>query len=74
MDRAAGTRGLQRVCTLGRNSVDTNTKFSKTYTRRLKSQIISVVSQIQRFEFDCNLVMMRKVIIRTSPSLGLNPL
>ena len=41
---------------------------------RVRSQIISVVCQIQRYDFDCNLVMTRKVIIRTSPGLGLNPL
>ena len=40
---------------------------------RVKSQIISVVCQIQRFNFDYNLVMTRKVIIRTSPGLDLNP-
>jgi hypothetical protein len=33
-----------------------------------------VVCQIQRFDFDCNLVVMRKVIIRTPPGLGGNPL
>ena len=40
---------------------------------RVKSQTISVVCQIQRFNFDYNLVMTRKVIIRTSPGLDLNP-
>ena len=40
---------------------------------RVKSQIISVVCQIQRFNFEYNLVMMRKVIIRTTPGLDLNP-
>jgi hypothetical protein len=33
---------------------------------RVRSQIISVVCQIQRFDFDCNLVVSRKVI-------GINP-
>ena len=41
---------------------------------RVRSQIISVVYQIQRFYSHCNLVLTRKVIIRTSPGLGLNPL
>ena len=41
---------------------------------RVRSQIISVVCQIQRFDFDCNLVVMRKLIIRIPPGLGLNPL
>ena len=40
---------------------------------RVKSQTLSVVYQIQRFNFDYNLVMTRKVIIRTSPGLDLNP-
>ena len=40
---------------------------------RVKSQTISVVYQIQWFNFDYNLVMTRKVIIRTSPGLDLNP-
>ena len=30
---------------------------------RVRSQITSVVCQIQRFDFDCNLVVTRKVII-----------
>jgi hypothetical protein len=29
---------------------------------RVRSQIISVVCQIQRFDFDCNLVVTRKLI------------
>jgi hypothetical protein len=41
---------------------------------RVRSQITSVVCQIQRFDFDCNLVVKRKVIIRIPPGLGLNPL
>ena len=41
---------------------------------RVRSQITNVVCQIQRFDFDCNLVVMRKVIIRIPPGLGLNPL
>ena len=41
---------------------------------RVRSQITSVVCQIQRFDFDCNLVVTRKVIIiRIPPGLGLNP-
>jgi hypothetical protein len=36
---------------------------------RVRSQIISVVCQIQRFDFDCNLVVTRKVIIRTCAPL-----
>ena len=41
---------------------------------RVRSQITSVVCQIQRFDFDCNLVVSRKVIIRIPPVLGRNPL
>ena len=41
---------------------------------RVRSQIISVVCQIQRFDFDCNLVLTGKVIIRIPLVLGLNPL
>ena len=41
---------------------------------RVRSQITSVVCQIQRFDFDCNLVVARKLIIRVPPGLGLNPL
>ena len=33
------------------------------YPGRVRSQITSVVCQIQRFDFDCNLVVSRKVII-----------
>jgi hypothetical protein len=40
----------------------------------VRSQIISVVCQIQRFNFDSNLVVTRKVIIRIPPPLGLNHL
>ena len=41
---------------------------------RVRSQKTSVVCQIQRFDFDCNLVVTRKVIIRIPAVLGLNPL
>ena len=41
---------------------------------RVRSQIKSVVYQIQRFDFDCNLVVTRKVIIRIPPPLRLKPL
>jgi hypothetical protein len=41
---------------------------------RVRSQITSVVCQIQRFDFDCNLVVTRKVIIRIPPGLERNPL
>ena len=41
---------------------------------RVKSQITNVVCQIQRFDFDCNLVVTRKLIMRIPPGLGLNPL
>ena len=41
---------------------------------RVRSQITSVVYQIQRFYFDCNLIVTRKVIIRIPPVLGRNPL
>ena len=40
----------------------------------VKSQIRNVVCQIQRFDFDLNLVLMRKVIIRIPPGLERNPL
>jgi hypothetical protein len=40
---------------------------------RVRSQIINVVCQIQRFDFECNLVLTRKLIIRIPPGLGLNP-
>ena len=36
---------------------------------RVRSQITNVVGQIQRFDFDCNMVMTRKVIIRIPPGL-----
>jgi hypothetical protein len=35
------------------------------YPGRVRSQITSVVCQIQRFDFDCILEVSRKVIIRT---------
>ena len=38
---------------------------------RVRSQITNVVCQIQLFDFDCNLVVARKVIIRIPPVLGL---
>ena len=41
---------------------------------RVRSQIRSVVCQIQRFDFDCILVVSRKVIIRIPAVLGRNPL
>jgi hypothetical protein len=41
---------------------------------RVRSQITSVVCKIQRFDFDCNLVVTRKVIIRTRAPLRLKPL
>ena len=41
---------------------------------RVRSQKTSVVCQIQRFDFDCILVVSRKVIIRTPPVLGSKPL
>ena len=41
---------------------------------RLRSQIRSVVCQIQRFDFEGNLVLTRKLIIRIPSGLGLNPL
>ena len=36
---------------------------------RVRSQITSVVCQIQRFDFDCNLVVTRKVIIPSAAGL-----
>ena len=39
---------------------------------RVRNQITSAVCQIQRFGFDCNLVVMRKVIMGIPPALGLN--
>ena len=41
---------------------------------RIRSPIISVVCQIQRFDFDFNLVVRRKVIMGIPPVLGINPL
>ena len=41
---------------------------------RVRSQNTSVVCQIQLFDFDCNLVVTRKVIIRTCAPLRLKPL
>jgi hypothetical protein len=41
---------------------------------RIRSQITSVVCQIQRFDFDRNLVVTRKVIIRTHAPLRSKPL
>jgi hypothetical protein len=41
---------------------------------RVRSQIINVVCQIARFDFGSNLVVARKLIIRISPGLRLNPL
>jgi hypothetical protein len=41
---------------------------------RVKSQIINVVYQIQRFNFDINLVVTRKSIIQISPPLRLKSL
>ena len=44
---------------------------------RVRSQIASVVCQIQWFDFDCNLVVTRKVIFKilwTDPPLCLKPL
>ena len=37
---------------------------------RVRSHITSVVCQIQRFDFDCNLVVTRKVIMGIPPGLG----
>jgi hypothetical protein len=44
------------------------------YPGRVRSQIISVVCQIQRFDFDCILVVSRKEIIRTRAPLRIKPL
>ena len=41
---------------------------------RVRSHITSVVCQIQRFDFGCNLVVTRKVIMGILPGLGRNPL
>ena len=46
----------------------------RTHISRVRTHITSVVCQIQRFDFDCNLVVTRKVIIRIPPGLCLNPL
>ena len=40
----------------------------------VRSHITRAVYQIQRFDFDCNLVMIRKEIMGTPPALGGNPL
>jgi hypothetical protein len=40
----------------------------------VRSQITGVAYQIQRFDFDCNLGVTRKSIIRIPPALGLKPL
>ena len=41
---------------------------------RVNSKIRSVVFQMQRFDFDGNLVVTRKVIMGIPPGLGLKPL
>ena len=41
---------------------------------RVRSHITSVVYQIQQFDFDCNLVVTRKVIMGIPPALRLKPL
>ena len=41
---------------------------------RVRSQKTNVVCQIQRFDFDCILVVSRKVIIRIPPVLERKPL
>ena len=41
---------------------------------RVKSQITSVVCQIQRFDFGCNLVLTGKVIIPSRAALRSKPL
>jgi hypothetical protein len=41
---------------------------------RVRSQITSVVCEMQRFDFDWNLVVTRKVIMGIPPVLGRNPL
>ena len=41
---------------------------------RVRSQITNVEGQIQRFGFDCILVVSPKVIIRIPAVLGLKPL
>jgi hypothetical protein len=54
--------------------------FSTTYNRnllllddpgRVRIQTISVVRQIQRFDFDCNLLLTQKLIIRIPAGLAL---
>jgi hypothetical protein len=44
------------------------------YPGRVKSQITSVVCQIQRFDFECILVVSRKVIIWTRSPSRITPL
>ena len=41
---------------------------------RVRSQMTDIVCQIQRFDFDCNLVMTRKVTIWSASGLRLKPL
>ncbi len=41
---------------------------------RVRSQIRSLVCKIQRFDFVCNLVLTRKVIMGIPPVLERNPL
>ena len=41
---------------------------------RVRSQITVVVCQIQRFDFGCNLVVTREVIITSGVALQINPL
>ena len=40
----------------------------------VRSEITSVVRQIQRFEFDCNLAVTQKVVIGIHPALRPKPL
>jgi len=40
---------------------------------RVRNQITSIACQIQQFDFDCNLVVTRKLIIRIPPPLGSKP-
>ena len=40
---------------------------------RVRSQITNVEGQIQRFDFECNLVVMRKVIMGIPPALRSKP-
>jgi hypothetical protein len=42
--------------------------------RVIRSQITSVVCQIQRFDFDCNMVVTRKLITWIPPPLRSKPL